>query len=155
MPRSSKPRRKYRKPAYDTAKFGRLPITIKVAGLETDKQIKPRVHLDTLVQGSCSEEEIDATFYWNSVAGRVLWGQAMFKLFASENADAASVFERAWERMQAIKGAPEVPPNTVEVVEVALDLTDDLQKILTRREASEALRWVKENHTIDVSMLIV
>lgn len=155
MPRSKKPRRKYRPPAYDTAKFGRLPITIKVAGLEADKQIKPRVHLNTLVQGSLSEEAIDARFYWNSVAGRVLWGQAMFRMFAADSDEAAQVFAQAWDRLQAIKGATEVPPNAVEVIGPALDLTDDLQQILTRREAAEALRFVRENHQIDVSMLIV
>jgi hypothetical protein len=138
MPRSTKPRKKYR-PKYEK---GTLPITIRhSASDDTGLQLVPHTELDKLRDGTADEYTV------NTLAFRINWGYVM----AGEVFDAPEARELTQAGLDAVRSVKDRFARlgkygaTVEEfthLGDALKITDEMQKGATRREQLEAVRIV-------------
>lgn len=138
MATNKKPRKKYR-PKYPP---GQLPTTIRHSSeADIDLQLVPHLEVDKLRDGTADE------FTVNTLAFRLNWGYVM----AGEYFDTPEAKKTIEEALQAIRSVKkrfaEVGKYGSTGVEfqalgLGLKLTDEMQKMTTRREHRDALRIV-------------
>lgn len=136
MPRSTKPRKKYR-PRYAE---GTLPITIRHSrAADTALQLVPHSELEKLRDGTADEVTV------NTLAFRLDWGYVMAgEVF--DTPEARTITERGLAAMKSVKarfkrlGKYGTTGDEFAAMGEALNVTNDMQLKATRREQLEAVR---------------
>lgn len=139
MPVSKKPRKKYRGPKTIP---GQLPTNIRHSN-EADLLLKmvPHEELDKFRNGTADKYTV------NTLAFRLNWGYVM----AGEHFDTPEARQALIDGLEAIRSVKARLERTgqygasqpeFQAIGVALGLTDEMQKMATRREQRDALRAV-------------
>lgn len=136
MPRSSRPRKAYRPRAVG------LPTSIRFSPSdETDLQLLPHLDLERFRTGTADSSA------WSVLATRVNWGAVLAARHAPEAVERMQNGARALAAVigrHAAIGRWGVDGAQFRAIADALDVVDQLQVQLTRRELADALRIVNE-----------
>ncbi|CAB5224454.1 hypothetical protein UFOVP393_83 [uncultured Caudovirales phage] len=140
MPANKKPRKKYRGPRMLP---GEMPTTIRHSDeSDTLLQMVPHVELDKFREGNADAYTV------NTLAFRLGWGYVM----AGEYFDTPEARKTMEDGLGAIRGVKERFGRTkkygasqpeFQAIGVALSLTDEMQKMTTRREQRDAVRKLR------------
>jgi len=132
MPRSARPRKRYRPQPYG------LPATIRYSESdETRLQLAPHVDLERLRSGTADAEA------WSTLATRVNWGAV---LASRHHPEAVALMEAAARALAAVHarharvGRWGASGPEFNALADALVVVDDMQRAHTRRELLDALR---------------
>lgn len=138
MPSNKKPRKPYRR-KYDK---GTLPITIRHnAEANTALQLVPQTELDKLRDGTADQYTV------NTLAFRLNWGYVMAGEYF-DTPEARTAMEEALAAIRSVKARFErtgkygCTGEEFNQLGDGLNLTDEMQKMTTRRQQTEALQIV-------------
>lgn len=137
MPKSAKPRKKY------VPKLRAQPITMRFSqATELKLQLVPHEALRSFKEGR--QEESD----WHTLAARVNLGSTLAHIHFGEDSeaklamnDALEALRTSWARYQRL-GKMGMTGEEYNHIALALTVTDDMQKLCTRRELDAAMTKV-------------
>lgn len=148
MPASKKPRKRYKAPDFDTRTFGRVPGVFRVKQREVEVALNFHLLLDALKLGNAPAHAL------HSVRVRLMWGLGMsinhFESAVSQATMAEALAASDLCAQDCDRGLP-MPQDQAKVIATGLVHADELQNILTRREAAQSLVWAGETFRIDIS----
>lgn len=125
----------------------RLPVCYRFSGkTETALQLVPHVELSKILDGTATEAA------WYTLGFRINVGQLAAALYFSENAELRDAMDAAvtaitdvGKRFRA-RGRLGVTGDEFRAIGRALNLTDEIQRMCTRRELLEATLAVEDQH---------
>lgn len=137
MPKSAKPRKKYRPKV--PPDFIQIPSVFRYAPKhETNLQLVPHAELEKFRRGLADE------YSYNTLAFRLNWGYVMADDFAEP--EARAVMESALAAVRSVKERHErlgkwgMAGDEFARVGDGLNLTDEMQKATTRKEQNQAMQ---------------